>query len=1172
MKKITILLFSFMVTFAFSQVNINESFEGTTLPTDWTQAFDGFAGYSSTTSNPCSGSRSVRDNLWSSSASGSLITPNQVGASNGTDLTVGFDYKIINFTGGGATPAGWGTAQLQYSTDDGVNWTTVFTIDDGNHTASTSCAGITPVVIPGVNLPNGSDVKLRILNTWSTGDYYFYVDNFTASQVTLDPPNCDAVLTETTDVSISGNVSWSAATGVPTAYDLTVGTTSGGDDVLATTDVGNVTTFNIGTLEFSTTYYVTLVPKNDNGTATGCVEQTFVTRDAPTPPATIATININSCGDSGSATVTYNVGEVAWVEVIYAGGCDDLTVDTFASTIGDSEIGIYFIDGTLIGSNDDAGGGLLSEFVATGLPAGTYYAAASAFNTTFGAEFAVSTTDTDDAGDITITVSTPSNETADFVNLQFPFEATIAQGGTANVFAQIFEAGITEPAGQGAGIQAWIGVSDTNATTVADFETADWTWIPATYNVDNFNNDEYQAAIGAGLVPGTYYYVSRFSVLGGPFAYGGINPGASDGNFWDGANFVSGVLTVTAAPPPANDECSNATLLECGVPLTNQTTVAATGGSATSCVGSMGDDVWYVFNGNGDNVELVLNASLEEGQIGVYESTDGTCSGFTLGSCIASGGGSENPVTVNFSTTPGTSYYIRVGNWINGDPGVNFELTATCTTPCLADAGTLTADANPVELNGTTTISATPNGDINVPTDYEVTYVLTEGPTLVIQDVSTTAPSFDVTAAGDYTIHTLVAETSDSNDPNFLDLSVVQIGTTTGGDVLDIVTANDLCASLDVAGAPIAVLECIADAGTLTADEDSVLLDGTVTISATPNGDIVVPTDYEVIYVLTEGPTLVIQDVSVTSPSFEVTAGGEYTIHTLVAETSDNADPNFLDLSVVQIGVTTGGDVLDIINNNNLCASLDVVGAPITVVDINALDELLVVDLSIPNEVTIIATSGLSAATISGSNFTGFLLADFFGTAGTQIVTSTLVSGDLTSANQTSDNTPLLSRGGSGTDVGLNVWSYASVGTSTFTVGEVAFSGQATWTFSEAVYNAFLTAPASGLIYFPADTSDDIAGATLIGTYSVTTVPLNILEVETGQFTFYPNPVKNTLTLNAQNNIEQVTVFNMLGQAVIKTAVNSNNVELDMSNLGSGTYFAQVTINGVIKTVKVLKD
>ena len=108
---------------------ISENFDAGT-PAGWTDT------YSNTSTNACAGN-SERDNLWSSSATGNLTSPNQIGASNETDLTVSFDYKIIDYTGGGATAAGWGSAELQYSTDDGANWTTVFTINDANHTAST---------------------------------------------------------------------------------------------------------------------------------------------------------------------------------------------------------------------------------------------------------------------------------------------------------------------------------------------------------------------------------------------------------------------------------------------------------------------------------------------------------------------------------------------------------------------------------------------------------------------------------------------------------------------------------------------------------------------------------------------------------------------------------------------------------------------------------------------------------------------------------------------------------------------------------------------------------------------------------------------------------------------------------------------------------------------------
>ncbi|WP_138433619.1 T9SS type A sorting domain-containing protein [Winogradskyella algicola] len=73
-------------------------------------------------------------------------------------------------------------------------------------------------------------------------------------------------------------------------------------------------------------------------------------------------------------------------------------------------------------------------------------------------------------------------------------------------------------------------------------------------------------------------------------------------------------------------------------------------------------------------------------------------------------------------------------------------------------------------------------------------------------------------------------------------------------------------------------------------------------------------------------------------------------------------------------------------------------------------------------------------------------------------------------------------------------------------------------------------------------------------------------------FTYYPNPVKNTLTLNAQNTIENVAMYNMLGQEVLRATPNAVNSELDMSNLQDGAYFVKVTIADVTKTIKVIKQ
>ena len=274
MKKITLWLFAFFTCWQMSaQVGISQNFDSsTTLPTGWTQT----GGKIIAAAESCSGN-SIRDNLFNTTT-GTLVTPNQVAGSNGTDLAVAFDYKIENWNVTTPRAAGWGNIQVQYSTNDGTAWTTFFTINDGNHIVANTCANFSNV-IPAASLPSGSSVKIRFLFTWLAGDYDIYIDNFSAIQTTVLPPACTVLTTPANAATnvMSSNIVWNSATGVPTGYKLKVGTLSGGTDVLNLFDVGNVTNYNLGTLAAGTTYYVTVVPYNANGDATGCTESSFTT-------------------------------------------------------------------------------------------------------------------------------------------------------------------------------------------------------------------------------------------------------------------------------------------------------------------------------------------------------------------------------------------------------------------------------------------------------------------------------------------------------------------------------------------------------------------------------------------------------------------------------------------------------------------------------------------------------------------------------------------------------------------------------------------------------------------------------------------------------------------------------------------------------------------------------
>ena len=243
---------------------------------------------------------------------------------------------------------------------------------------------------------------------------------------------------------------------------------------------------------------------------------------------------------------------------------------------------------------------------------------------------------------------------------------------------------------------------------------------------------------------------------------------------------------------------------------------------------------------------------------------------------------------------------------------------------CLADAGTLTADSETVVLsNGEAMLSATPNGDINIPAGYSKIYVLTSGTGLVIEQVNVEAPEFTVMSSGLYTIHTLVYD-GNEDSANYLNLGIVEVGVTTGVDVLNLVGSAGICASLDAAGAPIMVEEeegCVAYSGSLYSTQAiSCLENGVTVITAQENEAAVIPKGYQQLFVLTNAFTLTILDVSNT-PSFEINRRGFYRIHSLVY------NPATLDLSIVVPGETTGFDVAGLIADNGICASLDVKGA-----------------------------------------------------------------------------------------------------------------------------------------------------------------------------------------------------------------------------------------------------
>lgn len=71
---------------------------------------------------------------------------------------------------------------------------------------------------------------------------------------------------------------------------------------------------------------------------------------------------------------------------------------------------------------------------------------------------------------------------------------------------------------------------------------------------------------------------------------------------------------------------------------------------------------------------------------------------------------------------------------------------------------------------------------------------------------------------------------------------------------------------------------------------------------------------------------------------------------------------------------------------------------------------------------------------------------------------------------------------------------------------------------------------------------------------------------------FYPNPVKDNLIVSYSQPINAVTVFNLLGQAVVEQPAATDTVSVDMSGLSSGSYIIRVVAADKTQTIKIIKQ
>lgn len=203
-------------------------------------------------------------------------------------------------------------------------------------------SGISGDVYLGWHIPSGG------LDGWR-----LYIDDVVVEDIPATPPSCVAItspVSGTADVS-SSTITWASEINA-TGYNISVGTTPGGTDVLNNFDLGNVLTYNLTGLLGGTTYYVTVYPYNDNGVATGCTEINFTTCDVASIPfneefETITT-GIPSCWGIAGTTTTAGYHFSSYATGNVGRG---LRFDSYINTTGrTSELTTPVIDASTVSS------------------------------------------------------------------------------------------------------------------------------------------------------------------------------------------------------------------------------------------------------------------------------------------------------------------------------------------------------------------------------------------------------------------------------------------------------------------------------------------------------------------------------------------------------------------------------------------------------------------------------------------------------------------------------------------------------------------------------------------------------------------------------------------------------------------------------------------------------
>lgn len=135
------------------------------------------------------------------------------------------------------------------------------------------------------------------------------------------------------------------------------------------------------------------------------------------------------------------------------------------------------------------------------------------------------------------------------------------------------------------------------------------------------------------------------------------------------------------------------------------------------------------------------------------------------------------------------------------------------------------------------------------------------------------------------------------------------------------------------------------------------------------------------------------------------------------------------------------------------------------------------------------------------------------------------------------------------------------------------------WTAMAGGYDHTIAMLPNGKLWVAGSNTDGQLGVTGITSSNYltdvacpTSAPLSNNEFEAvAAMKVYPNPVNDMFTISLDREIDNITIYNLLGQEVITKVVKANEAAIDVSGLGAGTYFVKAASGNDVKTSKIIK-